>query len=539
MTEPGVAEGGRKRGGSSSSDDDSDSGRDGLFPSSGPDRATKRTKGGESSSRIRNSQSGHSLLLSEHDGGRIYISGQFSPTLTSLGAALAPVFGYDLNVPSSAEATNNIGINDLKVIVGQLIMSTVMDASHGPDIAGELLHRLMFGLATATGGRAAVSSESCPPCLESEALSDGRCGDLVGIGAKALATKFQERYPGEKTYPCVLEDLPLVLGKIGSHWSDDLVPVPRRVMDVLKRGGYLDLKRTDVELWYREVTCYKTLAAASEDADVAQVETALCMCSLEQRWRALKDKTAASGTTEDVASSKILLYLKAGPGDEGASAIGDCPYAQYVRIALEEKGVPYVLKPCTLYNKPLWLVQQYGGALPAISHGTEQYVESEICAQYIDFFFSQSSLTPHEMEDIRAAKEASCGIFPSLGRYLTHTPDHDEVAEKYRADLEKALGRLEQYLASRHGSGDGEAGPYLVGDGRQFSLVDASLAPKLYHMHIGLQWFKDISTKDMAGRFPLVYRYMKAVFTRPSVKKTMPKSTVVVWGWTNARSSNE
>ena len=538
MTEPGVAEGGRKRGGSS---DDSDSGRDGLFPSSGQDRlATKRTKGGESS-RIRNSQSGHSLLLSEHDGGRICISGQFSPALTSLGATLSPVFGYDLNVPSSAEATK-IGINDLKAIVGQLIMSTVMDASHRPDIAGELLHRLMFGLATATDGKAAVSSESCPPCLESEALSDGRYGDIVGIGAKALATKFQERYPGEKKYPCVLEDLPFVLSKIGSHRSDDLVPVPRRVMDVLKRGGYLDLKRTDVGLWYQKVTCYKTLAAASEDADDTQAETALCdagMCSLEQRWRALKDKKAASGTTEDVASSKILLYLKAGPGDEGASALGDCPYAQYVRIVLEEKDVGYVLKPCTLYNKPLWLVQQYGGALPAISHGTEQYVESEICAQYIDFFFSQSSLTPHGMEDIRAAKEASSGIFPSLARYLTHTPDHDEVAEKYRADLEKALGRLEQYLALRHGSGDGEAGPYLVGDGRQFSLVDASLAPKLYHMHIGLQWFKDISTKDMAGRFPLVYRYMKAVFTRPSVKKTMPKSTVIVWGWTNARSSNE
>ena len=527
MADPWVAEGGRKR----SAIRSDDSGRDGLFPSIGQDRA-KRTKG-ESSSRIHNSQSGgHSLLLAEQDGGRIYISGQFSPVLTSLGATLTPVFGYDLNVPSSDEA--KIGINDLKVIVGQLIMSIVMDASHRPDIAGELLHRLMFGLAT-TEGKAAVSSESCPPCLESEALSDGRYGDIVGIGAKALATKFQERYPGEKKYPCVLEDLPYVLSKIGSHRSDDLVPVPRRVMDVLKRGGYLDLKRTDAALWYKKVTCYKTLAAASEDADDAQVETVLCdagLCSLEQRWRALKDKKA-----ED--ASKILLYFKAGPGDEGATAIGDCPYAQYVRIALEEKGVPYVLKPSTLYNKPLWLVQKYGGALPAIVHGTEQYVESEICAQYIDFFFSQSSLTPHGMEDIRAAKEASGAIFPALARYLTHTPDHDEVAEKYRADLEKALGRLEQYFVLRRGSGDGEVGPYIVGDGRQFSLVDASLAPKLYHMHIGLQWFKDVSTKDMAVKFPRVYRYMKAAFTRPSVKKTMPKSTVVVWGWTNARSSNE
>ena len=142
------------------------------------------------------------------------------------------------------------------------------------------------------------------------------------------------------------------------------------------------------------------------------------------------------------------------------------------------------------------------------------------------------------MEEIRAGKEASNAIFPALARYLTHLPDHDEVAEGYKKDLEKAMGRFEVYLSSRSSEGD-SLGPYLVGDGKTFTLVDASLAPKLFHMHIGLQWFKDITTKEMSMRFPHVYRYMKAVFTRPTVKNTLPKSSVVVWGWTKERENRE
>ena len=125
-----------------------------------------------------------------------------------------------------------------------------------------------------------------------------------------------------------------------------------------------------------------------------------------------------------------------------------------------------------------------------------------------------------------------------MARYLTHLPDHDEEAEGYKTDLEMALGRLEIYLSSRNSEG-GSLGPYLVGSGKKFTLVDASLAPKLFHMHIGLQWFKDITTKEMSMRFPHVYRYMKAVFTRPTVKNTLPKSSVVVWGWTKERENRE
>ena len=353
MKDQSVAAGNRKR--SSDFDDD-------LFPSKETmgDAGNCHRKRAKSDSRAQSSSSGHALLLSAQDAGRIYLSGEYSSSLTSTleGATLTPVFGYDLNLPSSTHNAK-ADIEDLKAIAGALIMSILMDASHmHNDVAGKLLHRLMFG--TSKTEASAVSSKNTPPCLESEVLSDGRYGDIVGIGAKALATKFQELYPGEDKYPCVVEDLPFVLGKIGTHRRDDLVAVPRRVMDVLKRGGYLDLKRTDVGLWYKKASCYKTLAAESVDADDTKVENVLCdagLCSLENRWALLKEKKPSAMESGD--RDKVILYIKAGPGDEGATAIGDCPYGQYIRIVLEEKGIEYELKPCTLYNKPQWLVDLY------------------------------------------------------------------------------------------------------------------------------------------------------------------------------------
>ena len=224
----------------------------------------------------------------------------------------------------------------------------------------------------------------------------------------------------------------------------------------------------------------------------------------------------------------MVLYLKAGPHGEG---IGDCPFAQYARMILEEKGISYELKPCTLYNKPQWLIDEYDGALPALRHGDQSYVESQVIAQYIDFFFSEGSLSPYGAADIRSAKDASNAIFPALARYLTHLPDGDEDDKKLRSGLENALQRLEDYLLHQNA-----VGPYLVGDGKHYCLVDASLTPKLYHMWVGINEFKKLSTKEMSRKFPRVYKYIKALMTRPSFLKTRPKQTIVIWGWTNARS---
>lgn len=86
----------------------------------------------------------------------------------------------------------------------------------------------------------------------------------------------------------------------------------------------------------------------------------------------------------------MTLYLKAA---EDGQSVGDCPFAHYVRMVLEEKGLEYQLKPTPPDGKPTWLLEYYDGKLPALRHRKECYVESQVIVEYLDYFFPQPSLT--------------------------------------------------------------------------------------------------------------------------------------------------
>mmetsp|Transcript_28502 Transcript_28502/g.62040 ORF Transcript_28502/g.62040 Transcript_28502/m.62040 type:complete len:300 (-) Transcript_28502:292-1191(-) len=227
----------------------------------------------------------------------------------------------------------------------------------------------------------------------------------------------------------------------------------------------------------------------------------------------------------------MTLYLKAGP--DGTS-VGDCPFAHYVRIVLNEKGLEYDLKPCTQDTKPQWLIDYYDGSMPALRHRKECYVESDIIAQYLDFFFQDSPLSGKKRL-VAKAQEAADGLFPAIAKYLKHTPDGDEDDEKLRLQLIEALNRLEDHLA-----GDSEivrSGPFFVGSGDDFTLVDASLAPKLFHMQTGLKKFKADSI-NLSADFPALRKYMDTLFARKSFVDAIYPEETVVWGWSNARNQS-
>eukprot|EP00584_Thalassiosira_punctigera_P000601 CAMPEP_0172525636 /NCGR_PEP_ID=MMETSP1067-20121228/690_1 /TAXON_ID=265564 ORGANISM="Thalassiosira punctigera, Strain Tpunct2005C2" /NCGR_SAMPLE_ID=MMETSP1067 /ASSEMBLY_ACC=CAM_ASM_000444 /LENGTH=152 /DNA_ID=CAMNT_0013308951 /DNA_START=42 /DNA_END=497 /DNA_ORIENTATION=- len=78
----------------------------------------------------------------------------------------------------------------------------------------------------------------------------------------------------------------------------------------------------------------------------------------------------------------MTLYVK--PAADGKS-VGDCPFAHFVRMVLAEKGLEYDLVPSSQENKPAWLVEDYGGKLPALRHREECHVDSEAIAQHLDF----------------------------------------------------------------------------------------------------------------------------------------------------------
>eukprot|EP00540_Astrosyne_radiata_P004296 CAMPEP_0116834720 /NCGR_PEP_ID=MMETSP0418-20121206/7143_1 /TAXON_ID=1158023 /ORGANISM="Astrosyne radiata, Strain 13vi08-1A" /LENGTH=281 /DNA_ID=CAMNT_0004464301 /DNA_START=78 /DNA_END=923 /DNA_ORIENTATION=+ len=221
----------------------------------------------------------------------------------------------------------------------------------------------------------------------------------------------------------------------------------------------------------------------------------------------------------------MILYTKAGPDGE---SLGDCPFSHYIQMVLREKDLEYEVEPCTQSTKPRWLIDFYGGKMPALQHKDECYTESDVIAQYLDFFFQEPPLTLSKASTA-IAKNATEGFFPAVAQYLKHTLDGDEDDLERKANLEKVLERLNTHLEQ-----EGRTGPYLVDNGEKITLQDCALAPKLYHMKIGLKAFKD-NAIDVATQFPAVHLYMESVFSRKSFVDSLYPEETVVWGWTNAR----
>mmetsp|Transcript_15249 Transcript_15249/g.23926 ORF Transcript_15249/g.23926 Transcript_15249/m.23926 type:complete len:297 (+) Transcript_15249:88-978(+) len=218
----------------------------------------------------------------------------------------------------------------------------------------------------------------------------------------------------------------------------------------------------------------------------------------------------------------MTLYIK--PAADGTS-IGDCPFGHFVRMVLTEKGLDYDLIPSSPENKPQWLIDDYGGKMPALRHRKECYVDSEVIAQYLDFFFKEPELSVGgEME---LASVAVDGFFPALAKFIKHGGENgDEEDLMKQAVLEERLVALEEHL------GKERTGPYLVGSGEQFTLLDCSMAPKMYVMEVCLREIKG-NAIDL-GKYPKVRKYMDDLFVRPSFQSTVeygPEN--VVWGWTS------
>jgi glutathione S-transferase len=222
----------------------------------------------------------------------------------------------------------------------------------------------------------------------------------------------------------------------------------------------------------------------------------------------------------------MTLFIKAAA--DGKST-GDCPFAHFVRMVLEEKGLEYELRPSAQVTKPPWLLEHYDGKMPALRHRKECYIESDVIAEYLDFFFPIPSLKV-EKSAMEEAEQVVAGIFPAVANYLKHTPDGDDVDTELKSEVVSILCRLESHLAK-----DSRTGPFLVGKGENITLLDCSLAPKLYHMQTGIELFKDCSIV-FDKEFPALAAYCDAVFTRDTFRKTMYGKDVVAWGWSNARS---
>ena len=224
----------------------------------------------------------------------------------------------------------------------------------------------------------------------------------------------------------------------------------------------------------------------------------------------------------------MVLYLKAA---EDGKSVGDCPFAHYIRLILEEKGLPYDVQPCSgPDDKPNWLLDYYEGKLPCLRHKKEAYVESNVIAAYLDYFFpSERKAGPDAKAALGAAEEALAGFFPAVAGYLKDVEgDGDESAESL-ADLREKLSALEGHL------GDNDGGFLdLSGDEDAFGVLDCRLVPQLYHLSVGIDKFKN-GKPDLGSEFPKIHDYLTRSMARRSFQNTRYSPETIEWGWTNAR----
>jgi glutathione S-transferase len=217
----------------------------------------------------------------------------------------------------------------------------------------------------------------------------------------------------------------------------------------------------------------------------------------------------------------MTLYCKAA---EDGTSVGDCPFAHFNRLVLEEKGLEYDLKPSTEDTKPTWLVEYYEGKMPALRHRKECYVESSVIGSYLEFFFPQPSLTPTNKDLETNAESAVDGLFPAIAKFLKDTDDTDETL----SNLKSKLQAVEDHLASL------EEGSFLAGN--EFTLVDCRIVPQLYHLSVGITEFKN-NSPSLQEEYPLLYNYLQRCQDRPSFQATQYPPSTIIWGWNNARSN--
>ena len=192
-------------------------------------------------------------------------------------------------------------------------------------------------------------------------------------------------------------------------------------------------------------------------------------------------------------------------------------YVWVVRIACEEKGVPYDLVPVPPHSPEVVAIHPLG-KIPAMRHGDIALCESKAITSYIDKTFHGAKLIP---EDVRGAAEVeqwvslvNTAVDPCMVRiyclnYLfpkgaDGEPDRAAIAGVLPT-MQKQVDLLDKAVAKTG---------HLAGSG--FTLADINLMPILYYV----QRFPEGS--GMVQSAKNLSAYFARHSERPSFKATIP-----------------
>jgi glutathione S-transferase len=192
-------------------------------------------------------------------------------------------------------------------------------------------------------------------------------------------------------------------------------------------------------------------------------------------------------------------------------------YVWVVRMACEEKGVPYDLVPARPHSAEIEALHPLG-KIPAMRHGEVALCESKAITTYIDRTFGGPKLIPEDARGAAAVEQwvslVNTAVDPCMVRtYLLNyffpktadgKPDR-VVIDGVLPTMQKQIDLLDKAVA---GSG------HLAGDG--FTLADINLMPILYY----IQRFPEGG--NMVQSAKNLSAYFARHCERPSFKATIP-----------------
>jgi glutathione S-transferase len=199
--------------------------------------------------------------------------------------------------------------------------------------------------------------------------------------------------------------------------------------------------------------------------------------------------------------------------------IGFAPstYVRVARMACEEKGVAYDLRPAAPHSPEVLAVHPFG-KIPVMRHGDFELCESKAIATYLDLSFPGPRLIPTEPRHAALTEQWVSLVNSRMDGTMVRTylfaylfpktadgkPDRKAI-DAVSPALQEEIGLLNKSVAR---------GGYLAGD--SFTFADINVMPILFY----LQKFSE-SAAAIAAAKPLADYYQRLA-ARPSFQNTIP-----------------
>jgi glutathione S-transferase len=192
-------------------------------------------------------------------------------------------------------------------------------------------------------------------------------------------------------------------------------------------------------------------------------------------------------------------------------------YVRVARMACEEKGVPYELKPAAPHSPEVLAIHPFG-KIPAMRHGDFELFESKAIGTYLDRVFPGPRLIPEDPRIAAVTEQWISAVNTVVDRTMIRTYGFSYIFPKTadgqpdRLAIDEVLPVLREQVdildkAVAHTG-------YLAGD--QFTLADINLMPILYYV-------RNLPEGGAAiGAAKHLSAYYERNVQRPSFKNTIP-----------------